>query len=99
MSCAFHAEQSIGLVIPMFNEANRWNQGYWEKVVSIKNVSVLFVNDGSSDLTAQILSGFIKNHEGVKQLNLLTNKGKSEAVRLGMLAIAEDAQREYPYDL
>jgi len=50
------------------------------------DVRFLFVNDGSSDGTLSVLSEFCAAHASRSEvLNLQPNRGKGEAVRLGML--------------
>ena len=69
----------IVLVIPLFNEANRWDDKYWH-TLNHGPVKLYFVNDGSIDNTSQLANSLA----GVKVLDLLKNVGKAEAVRLGM---------------
>ena len=69
----------IALVIPLFNEANRWDDEYWQRLKQ-GPVKLCFVNDGSIDNTLLLA----KSLAGVQVLNLPKNVGKAEAVRLGM---------------
>ena len=72
------------LVVPCFNEAHRWRDEYWADLTNTSSVQWLFVNDGSSDQTPDILRALAKA-PGVDFLDLPANVGKGEAVRSGML--------------
>lgn len=77
----------ILLVIPVFNEANRWNNDYFLRLASEVQggADFLFVNDGSSD-TTQILIEELCSKSG--RFNFLVserNLGKAESVRNGFL--------------
>lgn len=77
------------LVIPCYNEAQRLDLPQFTDFL-LKNTfaDFLFVNDGSSDNTAQLLADFQSKHTGrVNVLSLEKNSGKAEAVRQGMLAV------------
>lgn len=73
--------EKVLLVIPCYNEAGRLNLGQFEDFCS--NCSFLFVNDGSTDNTLDILKNNLK--ENMFVLDLAENFGKAEAVRQGML--------------
>jgi glycosyltransferase involved in cell wall biosynthesis len=72
----------IVLVIPCYNEANRWNVDYWNKLSKITGLRMIFVNDGSTDNTSLLVQQFVTNsvHHAI---NLEHNLGKAEAVRHG----------------
>ncbi len=70
-------------MVPCFNEAARFNLGYWTEIVeSIPNSIFIFVNDGSTDETGRILNSIEKSN--VVSLNLPKNLGKEEAIRFGL---------------
>ena len=79
------------LVIPCFNESNRLDIEAIEAFLdSSKGVELLFVDDGSEDDTHKVLTGLKESHpEKIDLITLKHNKGKAEAVRLGMLAAFE----------
>lgn len=84
------------LVVPCFNEAKRFNASYWETLVSLReDVDILFVDDGSTDSTSELLTDFSKQFGSNVHANEV-NRGKSEAVRVGMLQ-AFHANREYTH--
>lgn len=79
--------QKICVVIPCYNEENRLSIIDFTESYNQSNLYYLFVNDGSKDLTADVLNNFMKGREErVNVLHLEKNSGKAEAVRSGMLA-------------
>jgi dolichyl-phosphate beta-glucosyltransferase len=72
---------SICIVIPCFNEEKRVDIDRF-KSVDRENIYFIFVNDGSSDNTYNLLSNNIGSNMYV--LDLDKNYGKAEAVRQGM---------------
>ena len=85
---------SIALVVPCYNEALRLNQGNWKMVADLPGLTLIFVNDGSTDDTQKVLRGMC-DESGARYVNLPSNVGKSEAVRLGMLSAFEDGEDEF----
>ena len=83
----------IQIVIPCYNEAQRFQESEASALLERKEVSVILVNDGSTDATAEVLEQFSAAHpDRVKTLHLMNNRGKAEAVRAGMeLAIEQGA--------
>ncbi len=79
------------LVIPCFNESNRLDIGAIEAFLDgSKGIELLFVNDGSEDDTNKVLTALKESHpEKIDLITLDHNKGKAEAVRIGMLAASE----------
>lgn len=75
----------IAIVIPCFNEASRWQAEYWSKLTADSDVTWVFVNDGSTDSTAQLLDGICKSNSHCSVLHLQRNSGKALAVRAGFL--------------
>lgn len=73
----------LGLTVPCFNEAERWDDVYWDAVTSLSDVVWVFVDDGSSDGTMQRLEG-LAERPNVIVLHCPENRGKAEAVRAGM---------------
>lgn len=82
------------LVVPCFNEAHRWQGEYWADLTSTADVHWLFVNDGSSDHTAEILRA-LAQLPNVDYLDLPVNGGKGEATRLGMLWAFKNDHRAF----
>jgi dolichyl-phosphate beta-glucosyltransferase len=85
----------LTLVIPCFNEADRLDQGsFIEFSEQNPNVMFLFVDDGSTDTTAAMVSSMIMQAGSrMSLLRLPENRGKAEAVRSGVLrALAEESE-------
>jgi dolichyl-phosphate beta-glucosyltransferase len=74
------------LVIPCYNEAQRLKPLLF---LAYDKYQFVFVNDGSTDITRQILEKL--RSPNIHVLNLDRNLGKSEAVRLGMI----EAQKRF----
>ena len=81
----------ILMVVPCFNEAARWDREYWMEMLQIPRVKWLFVDDGSTDSTPELLRE-ASISANAKFLQLPRNVGKSEAVRAGMNTAFEDQQ-------
>jgi dolichyl-phosphate beta-glucosyltransferase len=74
-------QEKVFLVIPCYNEAGRLDFKKFNAAGS--NCHFLFVNDGSTDNTLELLRANAK--ENMHILSLEKNSGKAEAVRRGML--------------
>lgn len=79
-------EDGLILVIPCYNEANRLRLDEFRTALDATPwLSLLFVNDGSTDHTAALLSTFCGNYgPRTSILTLDANAGKGEAVRIGL---------------
>ncbi len=75
--------QIVYFVVPCFNEYSRWNHEYWDKLLKIDNAKWLFVDDGSTDNTFEIISLYAQE-PNVSYIKLTLNAGKAEAVRAGI---------------
>ena len=81
------------VVIPCYNESQRLDLAQIEEFVGGQSeVRLLFVDDGSSDATAQILANLAQRlPESVSWMQLPVNSGKAEAVRQGVLVGLKEA--------
>jgi glycosyltransferase involved in cell wall biosynthesis len=81
----------LTLVIPCYNEAHRFrHEAFASALTSQGWLSLCFVNDGSTDTTAEVLEAFRQAYPGrVAMLTLPHNVGKGEAVRRGLLHAAD----------
>jgi len=61
--------------------------------VSLSNTFWVFVNDGSTDNTQDIIDNLKKNN--IKSIKMLKNRGKSEAIRAGVLWSSKNLLSEY----
>ena len=76
------------VVVPCYNEAARLQPLLFsEFLAEDQQVDFLFVNDGSTDRTLDVLETLRKKHpDRIRVLDKQPNGGKAEAVRSGMLA-------------
>ena len=89
----------LGIVIPCYNEeavvadAAAEVLGILGDLVQREVISadsfVLFVNDGSTDSTWQLITGLHSQDSRVKGLNLLSNVGQQNAIMAGMMTVRE----------
>jgi glycosyltransferase involved in cell wall biosynthesis len=74
------------MVIPLYNEAERFDLEYWK--IRTKNESIYhyFIDDGSNDGTFELLSSLARQAPmSIKVIQLPKNAGKAEALRYGLL--------------
>lgn len=78
------------IIVPCFNEAHRLNAAAFRRYVEEEpSVRFLFVNDGSTDRTSEVLRRLCATApDELRQLDLDHNVGKAEAVRRGMIEAA-----------
>jgi glycosyltransferase involved in cell wall biosynthesis len=73
------------LVVPCFNEAARLSEDDFLALARDADLALLFVDDGSTDATAERLAGIVGRSQGrASLLRLERNSGKAEAVRQGL---------------
>lgn len=78
----------ILIIIPCYNEEKRLPIAEFEHFFNSKrseHTSFMFVNDGSTDNTEDILYKLTTKYQQVEFLSLKNNKGKAEAIRQGIL--------------
>ncbi len=82
----------VVIVIPCYNEEHRLNtEEFRDFAAEHPEISLLFVDDGSSDGTWSVLSTLCnRNLPNLQQLRLNCNQGKAEAVRQGLIAALKD---------
>lgn len=87
--------QQTCLVIPCYNEAERLPVETFDQFIDEHaEISLLFVNDGSTDNTADVLAAICNRHpRQAGCLSLQRNSGKAEAVRQGFLHLFEHVHR------
>jgi len=86
---------SLCIIIPCYNEAQRFDRECFENYYRNSDIHFYFVNDGSSDSTLRMLESIRENKERVRIVHLEKNVGKAEAVRLGILKAYKTEQFEY----
>lgn len=90
---AFHKATALSasvadtmIVVPCYNEAERLNDNAFIKALDAhRHLTFVFVNDGSTDATHErLLTLQLSNPAQIEVINLQTNSGKAEAVRVGL---------------
>lgn len=78
----------VAVVVPCFDEAARLDlSGLTELIDAVAHV--VFVDDGSTDATAELLTALVATRPDRSEvLRLRSNRGKAEAVRAGLRHIA-----------
>ena len=78
-------KKTLAIVIPCYNEANRLPvMSYKSFLNKARDVSIFFINDGSSDETGHLIHEMvIEFNEQVHLISLKKNKGKGNAVFKG----------------
>ncbi len=89
---------AMWLTIPCYNEASRLDVSEVLRLLEDPRVDALFVDDGSTDRTGEVLGEIAKDHPSrARVLGLSPNGGKGEAVRRGMLEALELGSRVVGY--
>jgi glycosyltransferase involved in cell wall biosynthesis len=85
--------QAVALIVPCYNEAARLDRAAFLALASARpGLRLLFVDDGSTDATGEVLESLRAAHPRVSTLRLAANSGKAEAVRQGLVkALADGA--------
>ncbi len=79
----------IAIVVPCYNEELRLPVQYWKDIVKTENkIKWLFVDDGSSDRTFEILQE-VCHETPSRAVRRLKNGGKGKAIRQGLLEMLE----------
>jgi glycosyltransferase involved in cell wall biosynthesis len=81
------------IVIPCYNEAARFDlEAFREFLSADPSIHFVMVNDGSSDTTLSVLQSLAKAFPvHVQVIDQQPNRGKAEAVRIGLLAACDRA--------
>ncbi|WP_298767160.1 glycosyltransferase [uncultured Polaribacter sp.] len=90
-------KRCVGVVIPCYNEEERLlSTEFTSFIKKNSGYHLCFVNDGSKDNTLQVLNKLRKGREDfITVYNCEKNGGKAEAVRQGMLFMAQKEDLDY----
>jgi glycosyltransferase involved in cell wall biosynthesis len=79
----------IAIIVPCYNEENRFPIQYWKEIVRAENeIRWLFIDDGSSDRTLEILQDLCAGTLS-RVSKCPKNGGKGNAIRKGFLEMLE----------
>lgn len=73
----------IGIVVPVYNEAKRLSPEYFMSLVAVKDLDLLFVDDGSTDDSLHKLESLVSQSDAMMILSLPNNVGKANAIHRG----------------
>jgi len=80
-------EEMISVIVPVYNEQDSLSELIRRLQDSLKkitqNYEVIFINDGSTDASADNLKTIYNNNQNVKVVNLRRNFGKSAGLNIG----------------
>jgi glycosyltransferase involved in cell wall biosynthesis len=78
-------DESILLVIPVFNEEKRWNEEYFLELASKSDnrLKYIFVDDGSTDNSKNLIRALCDKSDRFFYRFSDSNQGKGEAIRNG----------------
>lgn len=82
------------IIIPCYNEEKRLPIKDFQSFIGKNELHFLFVNDGSSDNTLDVLNTLSSKAEKVSVLDLKDNVGKAEAIRQSVLGLEKS---DYQY--
>jgi dolichyl-phosphate beta-glucosyltransferase len=84
------------VVVPCYNEAKRLNRAAFEASLAVESgPTFVFWDDGSADATAAVLAGIAAtNPARARVVPAPENRGKAEAVRLGMRTALDAGARQ-----
>jgi dolichyl-phosphate beta-glucosyltransferase len=90
-----NAARETVIVVPCYNEAARLPLAAFRAFAhDTPDVGFVFVDDGSTDDTRRVLRQLAAEcADGVRVIELAANRGKAEAVRLGMIAALASGAR------
>jgi glycosyltransferase involved in cell wall biosynthesis len=88
-----NSTSKVRMVVPCYNEAERWPADYWAELTADPTVEWVFVDDGSADATRSILDR-IATQPNCSVVAHPKNKGKGEAVRTGLNHVLADGAED-----
>lgn len=98
LNCVFMKNEisNCCIIIPFYNEEKRFEIPKFERFLhNHPNIFFCLVNDGSKDGTLSVLKSLKSRHKQIEVLDLQENKGKAEAIRLGISHVLSQMEFEY----
>lgn len=104
------SKKTIDVIVPVLNEANNLPiltetiLDVWQQLEPSYRLHMVFVNDGSTDTSLDILHDLAKTHKHIEIIDFSRNFGKEAAVTAGLnqskgdAAILIDADLQHPPD-
>ncbi len=99
----------ISLVVPCYNEGNTLKEFYNKLINIILNLKIkyeiIFIDDGSKDLTWEVIEEMFKKDQNIKGIKFTRNFGKESAIYAGLAkskgdcCIIIDADLQHPPEL
>lgn len=90
-------DKSLSIIIPLYNEKKRLSSAFAEilrfhELNLFSQTEYIFVNDGSTDRSVDLINQFISAHPEIKTrlISYSPNAGKGRAVKTGMLTATGD---------
>ena len=80
------------IIVPYFNELQRFNAKYFDSIQSHNNIQIYFVDDGSTDGTEEILVSHYQSSPNVKMIGYKRNLGKAHAVKYGFTQVLKESK-------
>ena len=91
MQLAGGTEHAVAIVVPCYNENARFPVGRVRHFIAKTSVDFVFVDDGSQDATFEVLESLRRDCPNrISILRQPMNRGKGEAVRVGVLQAMND---------
>lgn len=79
----------LSIVVPLYNEEHRFKEFFPTLYDYVKDTfndfEFVCVNDGSRDKTKHVVRKFKKKNKNLRLINVLQNKGKGHALKVGVL--------------
>lgn len=85
----------VCIIVPCYNEEKRLHSEEFISFSKKHEIDFLFVNDGSTDKTNDILKNISEQSDKIETLSLPKNEGKAEAVRIGMYTAANTKKYDF----
>lgn len=77
----------VSVLVPCYNEENTIADTVEQlSKIEYPNYEIIVINDGSSDDTSEVVKGMLEKYDKLRFIDLKDNKGKANALYLGLIA-------------